>query len=72
MRQYNVHEAKTNLSAIIAAVESGEEITIARAGHPVARIVPFERIVARPIGIDDGTGYISDDFETFVPPGFLA
>jgi len=72
VRQFNVHEAKTNLSAIIAAVEAGEEITIARAGHPVARIVPFERLTRRPIGLDDGAGFISDDFDTFVPPGFLA
>lgn len=38
----NMHEAKTNLSKLVAAVESGEtdEIEIARAGHVVARIVP--------------------------------
>ncbi len=38
----NMHEAKTNLSRLVAAVESGEtdEIEIARAGHVVARIVP--------------------------------
>lgn len=72
MRQFNVHEAKTNLSAIIAAVEAGEEITIARSGRPVARIVPFGRMTTRPIGIDDGAGYIADDFDTFIPPGFIS
>ena len=38
----NMHEAKTNLSRLVAAVESGEteEVEIARAGHVVARIVP--------------------------------
>lgn len=38
--QVNVHEAKTHLSQLLARVESGEQITIARAGTPVARLVP--------------------------------
>lgn len=37
-RQVNVHEAKTHLSELIAAVERGEEVIIARRGKPVARI----------------------------------
>ncbi len=37
----NVHEAKTNLSRLLVRVEAGEEITIARAGHPFARLVPL-------------------------------
>lgn len=37
----NVHEAKTQLSRLLARVEAGEEITIARAGHPFARLVPL-------------------------------
>jgi antitoxin (DNA-binding transcriptional repressor) of toxin-antitoxin stability system len=38
----NMHDAKSNLSRLVAAVESGEtdEVEIARAGHVVARIVP--------------------------------
>jgi prevent-host-death family protein len=36
----NTHEAKTQLSRILAEVERGEEYIIARAGHPVARLVP--------------------------------
>lgn len=38
----NMHDAKTNLSKLVAAVESGEtdEVEIARSGHVVARIVP--------------------------------
>lgn len=39
---YNVLEARNNLSRLIADVESGVEVTIARRGVPVARIVPFE------------------------------
>jgi prevent-host-death family protein len=45
--QFNIHEAKTNLSRIIERVESGEEIIISRAGHPVAKVVPLRRKVAR-------------------------
>lgn len=41
--QFNIHEAKTNLSRIIERVEGGEEIVIARAGSPVAKVVPLPR-----------------------------
>lgn len=37
----NVHEAKTHLSRLLARVEAGEEVLIARAGVPVARLVPY-------------------------------
>ena len=37
----NVHEAKTHLSRLLARVEAGEEITLARGGKPIARIVPI-------------------------------
>ncbi len=42
MKQVNVHEAKTRLSQLLADVENGEEIVIARAGKAVARIVKEE------------------------------
>ena len=45
--QYNIHDAKTNLSRIIDRVEHGEEIIISRAGHPVAKVVPLTRHVDR-------------------------
>ena len=37
----NIHTAKTNLSSLIAEVEAGDEIIIARAGKPVAKLVPL-------------------------------
>ena len=37
----NVHEAKTHLSRLLERVEAGEEITLARAGRPVARLIPY-------------------------------
>ncbi|HWU63675.1 MAG TPA: type II toxin-antitoxin system Phd/YefM family antitoxin [Ensifer sp.] len=42
MRQVNVHAAKTHLSRLIEEVEAGETVILARAGKPVARIVPIE------------------------------
>lgn len=38
--QVNIHEAKTHLSRLLERVEQGEEIVIARAGRPIARLVP--------------------------------
>jgi len=43
MRRVNTHEAKTQLSRLIDAVQGGEEIEICRAGKPVARLVPLPR-----------------------------
>ena len=45
--QFNIHDAKTNLSRIIERVEHGEEIIISRAGHPVAKVVPLTRRIDR-------------------------
>jgi prevent-host-death family protein len=45
--QFNIHDAKTNLSRIIDRVEHGEEIIISRAGTPVAKVVPLTRRVNR-------------------------
>jgi len=38
----NVHEAKTHFSKLLARVEKGERITVARAGKPIARLVPAD------------------------------
>jgi prevent-host-death family protein len=59
----NVHQAKTHLSKLLERVASGEEITIAKAGKPVARLVPV-RPVERLLGPDAGGDfYIADDFD---------
>lgn len=61
----NMHEAKTNLSKLVAAVESGEtdEIEIARAGHVVARIVPPRPRSPRRPGQWAGRVCIAGDFD---------
>jgi prevent-host-death family protein len=45
--QFNIHDAKTNLSKIIERVEHGEEIIISRAGHPVAKVIPLAGRIQR-------------------------
>jgi prevent-host-death family protein len=45
--QFNIHDAKTNLSRIIERVEQGEEIIISRSGTPVAKVIPLTRTVNR-------------------------
>jgi prevent-host-death family protein len=61
----NMHEAKTNLSRLVAAVEAGEvnEVEIARAGHVVARIVPARPKSARLPGSWAGQVKIHSDFD---------
>jgi prevent-host-death family protein len=48
--QVNVQDAKTRLSELLARVEQGEEITIARAGRPVARLVAIAEPPPRELG----------------------
>ena len=42
MATFTVHQAKTQLSKLLAEAEAGEEVVIARGSKPVARLVPFE------------------------------
>ena len=66
-RVVNVHEAKTNLSRLLAEVERGREVTIARAGRPVARLVPAEPPPKRELGLERGQIWISEDFDEPMP-----
>ena len=50
MKQVKVQDAKTHLSALLAAVERGEEFVISRGEHPVARLVPMEPRERRDLG----------------------
>lgn len=64
MRRVNVHEAKTQLSKLLEEVEGGERIVIARAGEPVAMLMPYRAAVRkRRLGQFVGQGKIHDDFE---------
>ncbi len=60
----NVHEAKTHLSRLLERVEAGEEVVIARAGRPVARLVPYtRRNEPRPLGLWKGRVRIGPEFD---------
>jgi prevent-host-death family protein len=69
----NVHEAKTHLSRILEEVAAGAEVTIAKAGKPVARLVPIGP-VTRPktLGLLRGRITVPDDFDAPLPPEELA
>ncbi len=47
MTMVNVHEAKTQLSRLLERVQAGEEIVIAKAGKPCARLMPLEPLPER-------------------------
>lgn len=63
--QVNMHDAKTNLSRLVAAVEAGDvdEVEIARAGHVVARLVPPRPRLPRRPGSWAGKVRIGADFD---------
>jgi prevent-host-death family protein len=64
----NIHEAKTHLSRLVERVEAGEEVVIARAGRPVARLVPYatRRAPRRPGGWQ-GRVAMAADFDAPIP-----
>ena len=68
---FNVHRAKTELSRLLEAVEAGEDVVIARAGVPVARLVP--------VGVDErvpgrlaGKIHLGEDFDSPLPSGIAS
>ena len=69
MTVFNIHDAKTHFSKLIERVLSGEEVVIARAGKPVARILPFAADDTSPRlpGIDKGKVIIKLDFDAPLP-----
>ena len=59
-----MHEAKTQLSQLLEEVEGGERVVIARAGQPVAVLVPFKAAVkARRLGLFAGQATMHSDFD---------
>ena len=71
-RMVNIHEAKTHLSRLLERVGQGEEIVIAKAGRPVARLVPAgERPERREPGSAAGKIFIGEDFDAPLPDDVL-
>ena len=76
MRQVNIHEAKTHLSRLADEAGAGETIILAKAGKPVAKLVPLEDRDAkkprRKLGSLDGKYNIPDDFDTMFQDEIIA
>jgi prevent-host-death family protein len=72
MDKVNIHEAKTNLSRLVDQVSGGAEIVIAKAGKPVAKLVPIGRDgrVRKP-GFLKGKIKIAADFDAPLPAEVL-
>ena len=68
----NVHQAKTQLSRLLAQVERGEEVVIARNGEPVARLVSLRPAAKRQFGALRGRIRIDDRFFEPLPEEELA
>ncbi len=66
-KTYNMHEAKTHLSRLAERAAQGEEILIARNGHPLAKLVPIEEHKPLRFGLAKGEIWMSDDFDAPLP-----
>ena len=63
MQIYNIHEAKTNLSKLIAETLSGKEVIIAKAGRPMAKLISYKQVLKpRKLGLLKGKISVPDDF----------
>jgi prevent-host-death family protein len=70
--EVNIHQAKTHLSRLLQRVAAGEEVTIARAGVPIARLVAVKAEgKTRPLGFARGEIWIADDFDAPLPDDLL-
>lgn len=73
-KHVNVHQAKTELSKLLAEVEQGHEIVIARNGTPVARLVPLPAPGPRRLRVDTWKGRVrmAPDFDAPLTDAELA
>jgi prevent-host-death family protein len=72
MRIINIHDAKTRFSQLVDAANHGEEIIIAKAGNPVARLCPLAtKKPKRKPGSFKGKIWIADDFDAPLPDDIL-
>lgn len=73
MTTVNIHEAKTHLSRLLEAVLAGEDVIIARAGRPIARLTPFDGgPPRRRFGQDAGLYDVPENFDEPLPIGLFA
>jgi len=70
--QVNIHEAKTNLSRLLSQVEKGQDIIIAKAGKPIARLTRFTQgTPKRRLGRDAGLFEVPEGFDDSLPEDTL-
>lgn len=72
METVNIHEAKTHLSRLVMRAGAGEEIVIAKAGKPIARLMPLAQAVPRRLGLLAGQVLVPDDYDAPLPDDVLA
>ncbi len=72
MHVVNVHQAKTQLSRLLAQVEAGEDVVIARRGEPVARLVGCKPVTKRQPDVLKGRVVVPDSFFDPLPDEELA
>lgn len=72
MKTVSVHEAKTHLSRLLESVEEGKEVIIARAGKPIAKLVPLRTTKTRRPGGLKGKLRIREDFDERLPDDVAA
>lgn len=65
----NIHQAKSTLSQLIARAVAGEEVIIAKAGKPIARLIPYKaKTKPRRLGVWKGRVRIAADFDELPGP----
>ena len=67
----NLYEAKTQLSALVEEAAAGAEIVIAKAGRPMAKLVPIRAATRRRPGRAKGSIWMADDFDAPLPDEFV-
>jgi antitoxin (DNA-binding transcriptional repressor) of toxin-antitoxin stability system len=73
MKTVTIHAAKTTLSQLLAHVEAGEEIVLARGKLPIAKLVPYHPVVPkRQFGALRGVVSLGPEFFEPLPPDELA
>jgi prevent-host-death family protein len=65
--EVNIHEAKTHLSRLLERAAMGEEVIIAKAGKPIAKIVPIKQTSGFKFGSAKGKFVVPDDFNDPLP-----
>ena len=65
--EVNIHEAKTHFSKLLERVALGEEVIIAKAGKPVAKLVAVQQPKTRVFGSAKGEFVVPDDFNESDP-----